>query len=127
MRKNWYLGFFGLFAIFGISALVTQSWVSASWLVWVVWFIYFIPIEQKKTNSWKEKEGVLSKTFTFKDFNQALDFVNKVGAFAEEMSHHPDVSIYDYKYVDVSLTTHDARKVTEKDHALAKKIDTLNS
>lgn len=66
----------------------------------------------------------LHKEFKFKDFVAALEFVNKVGAIAEAMQHHPDINL-SWGRVSVWTTTHDAHKVTAKDHELAKKIDQI--
>ncbi len=67
----------------------------------------------------------ISRQFTFKDFKQALEFVNKVGAIAEEEGHHPDIKLFEYKYVLVSLWTHAIGGLSENDFILAAKIDTL--
>jgi len=72
--------------------------------------------------SWAESE-YLEKTFTFENFGEALAFVNRVGALAEQADHHPDITIHDYKQVSIKLITHDQGKVTHKDHSLAKEID----
>lgn len=66
----------------------------------------------------------LRREFKFKDFKEALDFVNKVGELAEEANHHPDIELSWGKVV-INLITHSEGKITEKDYALAKKIDTL--
>jgi len=73
---------------------------------------------------WKEEDGCLKKTFVFKDFIESLSFVVKVGMVAEKMGHHPDITI-NYNKVSLSLTTHDAGGITEKDYKLAKLIDEL--
>jgi 4a-hydroxytetrahydrobiopterin dehydratase len=67
---------------------------------------------------WKIEEGMLVKTFQFKNFRTALHFVNRVGDVAEEAGHHPDIDIR-YNRVRLSLTTHDAGGLTEKDFDLA--------
>ena len=67
---------------------------------------------------WKIEEGMLVKTFKFKDFLSALHFVNRVGELAEGAGHHPDIDIR-YNRVRLSLTTHDAGGLTEKDFNLA--------
>ncbi|MBD3247497.1 hypothetical protein GF378_02655 [Candidatus Pacearchaeota archaeon] len=52
LRKNWQLGFFGLFAIYAIPGIINKNWGQAIWLVWVLWFLYFIPIKHSsKSNS----------------------------------------------------------------------------
>jgi len=79
------------------------------------------------TNDWIENENTLQNTFEFKDFSEALAFVNKVGAIAERLQHHPDICIKDYKKVFISTTTHDAGSiVTAKDRELAEAISEIH-
>jgi 4a-hydroxytetrahydrobiopterin dehydratase len=66
----------------------------------------------------------LAKTFLFEDFKTALDFVNRVGALAEQQSHHPDIHLA-WGRVDVETWTHDTGGVTSKDSTLAEGIDRL--
>lgn len=75
---------------------------------------------------WDEEDNTLSKEFKFDDFKSALEFVNKVGALAEDMNHHPDIEL-GWGRVKVILTTHSEGKVTEKDRTLARKIDELST
>lgn len=75
---------------------------------------------------WTEAEGKLTRRFTFDDFMSALKFVNDVAPLAEAAMHHPDIS-FGWGYVVINLQTHDAGRVTEKDHALAKEIDALGA
>ncbi len=74
---------------------------------------------------WDEKENKLEREFVFSNFKQALSFVNKVGELAEEMDHHPDILLFDYKKVKISLTTHSKGRITESDYGLAEKIDQI--
>jgi len=75
---------------------------------------------------WVEADNALQKTFQFRDFKEALAFVNKVGKIAERLQHHPDICIKDYKDVFISTTTHDVGSaVTTKDRGLVKEIDSL--
>ena len=75
-------------------------------------------------NNWIEENNALEKTFEFRDFKEALAFVNRVGEIAERMQHHPDVGIKDYKKVWISTTTHDdGNTITVKDRELAEEID----
>jgi 4a-hydroxytetrahydrobiopterin dehydratase len=72
---------------------------------------------------WRVREDHhLSKTFLFPDFKTALDFVNRVGAVAEELGHHPDLHLA-WGRVDVETWTHDAGGITESDFALAAMTD----
>ncbi len=73
---------------------------------------------------WQESKNKISKEFTFEDFNSALAFVNKVGALAEKANHHPDIEL-SWGKVIVTLSTHSANKVTQKDRQLAEEIDKL--
>jgi 4a-hydroxytetrahydrobiopterin dehydratase len=66
----------------------------------------------------------IQRTFTFQDHITALGFVVRVGIVAEVLDHHPDLRIV-YNRVEITLNTHDADGVTEKDFALAEKIDGL--
>jgi len=67
----------------------------------------------------------IRKNFVFKDFKEALSFVNKIGALAEEENHHPDILIHSYKKVSITTYTHAVSGLTENDLILAAKIDTL--
>ena len=66
----------------------------------------------------------IRKSYEFKDFATALAFVNLIGALAEADNHHPDIELSWGKVV-VKLSTHSEGGVSEKDFALAGKIDTL--
>lgn len=74
---------------------------------------------------WKIEDDTLTKTFEFKDFVTAIDFVNQLVEPAESAGHHPDLAI-SYNKVSVSLTTHDAGGITQKDFDLAREISELN-
>ena len=75
---------------------------------------------------WSEVAGreAISKTFTFKDFNEAFGFMSRVALVAEKNDHHPEWRNV-YKTVDVVLATHDAGGVTVLDIALAKVMDQI--
>lgn len=76
---------------------------------------------------WIEKDNKLEREFEFKDFQRALDFVNKVGEIAEKNKHHPDIKIFDYKFVLISMTTHDkGNTITDKDRTLSSDIDKID-
>ena len=74
---------------------------------------------------WNEIDNTISKTFEFNSYLDGIDFVNAVANVAEQENHHPDISI-GYCKVTISLTTHDAGTITEKDYKLAKLIDDLS-
>ncbi|MBI1952848.1 MAG: 4a-hydroxytetrahydrobiopterin dehydratase [Candidatus Omnitrophica bacterium] len=71
---------------------------------------------------WELKDGAIVKLYKFKDFQEALTFVNRVGALAEEADHHPDIDIR-WNKVTLRLSTHSAGGLTDKDFALARAID----
>ena len=73
---------------------------------------------------WREVPGrdAIARKFVFKDFNEAFGFMTRAALTAEKMDHHPEWSNV-YKTVDVTLSTHDAGGVTEKDIALAKAME----
>lgn len=77
-----------------------------------------------KIADWDVKGGVLSHTFIFRDFVEAMEFVNKVAFIAEQYQHHPDIDIR-WNKVTLSLTTHDAGELTEKDFLVAADIDRI--
>ena len=65
------------------------------------------------------------RDFKFKDFVEAITFVNKVAELAESENHHPDILIHDYRKVKVELTTHAIAGLSENDFILAAKINHL--
>jgi 4a-hydroxytetrahydrobiopterin dehydratase len=71
---------------------------------------------------WKFDDDEIEKKFQFADFKQAMAFVNRVADAAESMDHHPDIEIK-YNKVEMSLSTHSEGGVTDKDFALAERID----
>ena len=72
---------------------------------------------------WKEENNYLYKKFEFKNFSEAFAFMTRVALEAEKADHHP-LWTNVYNKVEIWLNTHSASDiVTEKDHALAKKID----
>ncbi|GAA3947896.1 pterin-4-alpha-carbinolamine dehydratase [Chitinophaga oryziterrae] len=74
---------------------------------------------------WQEKNNQLYRAFEFIDFKDAFGFMTKVAMVAEKMDHHP-YWVNVYNKVEIYLNTHEAGSVvTEKDHKLAKAIDSL--
>lgn len=74
---------------------------------------------------WQEEDNKLKSSLTFKDFEEAMNFMNEVAAVAHEMDHHPWWSNM-YNKVDIELSTHDAgNTVTIRDHKLAKRIEEI--
>jgi 4a-hydroxytetrahydrobiopterin dehydratase len=69
-------------------------------------------------------EHHLTRSFTFSNFKQALDFVNRVGMLADEQGHHPDI-LLKWGKVEITLWTHKIDGLTESDFIMAAKIDRL--
>ena len=80
----------------------------------------------EKNTGWQPVSGkeAMEKVFMFKDFNQAFGFMTRVALKAEAMNHHPEWFNV-YNRVHVTLTTHDAGGVTQKDITLASFMDAL--
>src|SRR3989344_2579338 len=76
---------------------------------------------------WKlDEDGILkiARNFKFKDFKEALAFVNKVGYIAEKEGHHPKIS-FTWGKVEITLWTHAVGGLSENDFILAAKIDRI--
>jgi 4a-hydroxytetrahydrobiopterin dehydratase len=75
---------------------------------------------------WSEVKGrdAISKKFVFADFSEAFGFMTRAALIAEKMDHHPEWFNV-YKNVEVTLSTHDAGGVTERDVKLAEAMDRL--
>lgn len=73
---------------------------------------------------WRMLSKAIHTRFQTGDFAAGLALVNEIGAAAEAADHHPDITLA-YGYVDVSLMTHDAGAVTDKDIALGQEISAL--
>jgi 4a-hydroxytetrahydrobiopterin dehydratase len=73
---------------------------------------------------WSEVEGALEREFRFKDFAEALAFVNRVGEAAEAANHHPDIEIH-WNRVKLRWWTHVKQAITERDRELAAKTNEL--
>lgn len=77
-----------------------------------------------EVRGWSRDGNAITRTWKFKDFPEALAFINRVGELAESMNHHPDIH-NSWATVQLSLTTHDRGGLTNLDFDLAKKIDGL--
>lgn len=72
---------------------------------------------------WSYLDNSISKEFRFKDFIEALSFVNAVGLESEKMDHHPDILMFAWNKVKITISTHSVGGVTENDFELAQKIE----
>ena len=71
------------------------------------------------------KNYYLIKNFKFKNFEESLNFTNKVGEIAEQENHHPDIS-FGWGYCKIKIFTHAIKGLAESDFILAAKIDKLD-
>jgi 4a-hydroxytetrahydrobiopterin dehydratase len=76
----------------------------------------------KTHKTWKLQGGKLVQEWKFKDFVEAMEFVNRVATLAESAGHHPDIDIR-YNQVLLGLVSHDAGGVTNRDISMAAQID----
>ncbi len=75
---------------------------------------------------WEVQDNIkIKKHFKFKDFKEAMIFVNKVADLAESEGHHPDITIH-YNKVNIFIWTHSISGLSENDFILAAKIDNIN-
>jgi 4a-hydroxytetrahydrobiopterin dehydratase len=74
---------------------------------------------------WRQEGESLVRDHEFKDFAEAIAFVNRVAEAAEEANHHPDILVHEWNNVRLTLTTHSAGKLTDNDRAMAERIDGL--
>jgi 4a-hydroxytetrahydrobiopterin dehydratase len=80
---------------------------------------------QERVDGWDVvQEHHIAKAFAFPNFQKALDFVNKVGALAEEQGHHPDIYLA-WGRAEIKIWTHKIDGLTESDFILAAKIDQI--
>lgn len=80
----------------------------------------------KKHAEWKAIDGrdAVKRIFIFADFNQAFGFMTSIALMAEKMDHHPEWFNV-YNHVEITLSTHDAGGVSERDVRMAEFIEKL--
>jgi 4a-hydroxytetrahydrobiopterin dehydratase len=80
----------------------------------------------REVPGWRVSEDlvILTKRFRFPDFTGTMVFVNQIAALAEEQGHHPDFCVR-YDVLDVQLSTHAIRGLSENDFIMAAKLDIL--
>jgi 4a-hydroxytetrahydrobiopterin dehydratase len=75
---------------------------------------------------WELGENKLTRRFKFKNFREAMAFVNRVAELAEDEGHHPDIHI-SWNRVRLDLTTHAIKGLSENDFIMAAKTNDLTS
>ena len=78
----------------------------------------------KEIPSWVIKDCHVFRQFKFRNFKEAIAFVNKVAEIAEKEGHHPDIKI-SYNKVSIKLFTHSIKGLSENDFIVAAKIDRI--
>lgn len=68
----------------------------------------------------------ISREWGFKDFVEAIIFINEVAHLAEEEGHHPDMKLHSYNKVIIDLSTHAIKGLSENDFIVAAKIDQID-
>jgi 4a-hydroxytetrahydrobiopterin dehydratase len=83
-----------------------------------------VAVEERYPEGWNEVRGALQRGYRFKDFREAIAFVNRLADAAEEANHHPDVTV-SWNAVTVRWWTHTKRAITDRDVAMARRTDEL--
>jgi 4a-hydroxytetrahydrobiopterin dehydratase len=85
-----------------------------------------ISLHLKAVPDWSKRGQTIHRTFEFKGFLKAIEFVNRVARKAQKSKHHPDIDIR-YNKVTLKLTTHDEGGITEKDFVLTRQCNEVFS
>ncbi len=78
----------------------------------------------KDLTGWSRKGGVISKTYQFKNYYEAVAFVNATAWISNRADHHPDI-VLGYNQCEVNYTSHDVGGLSGRDFVCATKIDSL--
>jgi 4a-hydroxytetrahydrobiopterin dehydratase len=78
----------------------------------------------EKLPGWQINGKAIERDFEFKDFKEAMSFVNRIAVVAEEAGHHPDIKIV-YNKVKLGMTSHDSNGVTTRDIKMAARINEI--
>ncbi len=71
---------------------------------------------------WKRKDKTIVREISAANFAAAIGIVNAIAILAESSDHHPDILIYGWNKIRISLSTHDQGGLTDNDFDLAKKL-----
>lgn len=83
-----------------------------------------IAVGLERLTEWTQVGDAIQRTYSFKDFVASMAFVDKAAAAAEAVQHHPDILIR-YNRVTMTLSTHDAGGISQKDLDLAGAMDAM--
>lgn len=82
-----------------------------------------IDLRMKDRSQWKLVENRIERDFVFANFMEGVEFINKVAELAEERDHHPDICLFNYRNVRITLSTHSVDGLTDNDFNLAEELD----
>jgi 4a-hydroxytetrahydrobiopterin dehydratase len=84
-------------------------------------------ILREGTNSkstWVESNGKLTKKYKFSDYDETIDFVNKVARIAKKQNHHPDMKV-GYDTIELSIFDHEEKKISDKCYKFANAVEKI--
>ncbi|MCL4384519.1 4a-hydroxytetrahydrobiopterin dehydratase [Patescibacteria group bacterium] len=73
--------------------------------------------------NWEVKDERLILDSVYPDFMAVIAAVNQIAAIAQELNHHPDLLVHDYKQLRITIYSHDSDTLTDRDYQLAQKIE----
>ncbi len=76
-------------------------------------------------NGWQQKDNTIAREYTLPNFAAAVGLINAVAILAEKADHHPNIELYGWNHVRITLYTHDKDGLTDHDFRLAAQIDEL--
>jgi 4a-hydroxytetrahydrobiopterin dehydratase len=79
----------------------------------------------KQAEGWKLVDSAIEKNYRFGNFRQATAFINKFADAAEAENHHPDILLWNWSNVKLTLTAHTVKGVSMKDFVVASRIDQI--
>ncbi len=85
-----------------------------------------VSLHLKAVPEWSKHAQTILRTFKFEGFPTSIVFVRRIAKRAQKINHHPDIDIR-FDRVTLTLTTHDAGGITEKDFNLARQCDVVFS
>lgn len=78
-----------------------------------------------KRLAWEREGDEIVREWRFEDFDEAIEFVNRVAEAAQEANHHPDIYVHGWNKVKLSLINHSAGGLTDSDFEMAARFDAL--
>lgn len=80
--------------------------------------------EKDLQNTWKQVGGKLTKKYKFSDYDETIEFVNKVAKIAKKQNHHPDMEV-GYDTVTLSIIDHEEGKISDRCHKFANAVEKI--